>query len=80
MTITINVRTKQVWNAREHEPQLTGHYGLNITPGYIRGWCEPNYPVPAIIYKVRHYRGKAIDIASYKPSKPFIDRWWEAMP
>jgi len=47
--------------------------------------CSPypgdaHYPMPAIRYKVRHYRGKAIDIASYKPKAPWIDRWWDAKP
>jgi hypothetical protein len=50
--ITINARTKATTNTDEHEPQVYSKHwpGLNITPGYIRGWCKPNYPTPAVDY------------------------------
>lgn len=50
--ITIDVKTKAVTNAREHAPQVYSktYPRMNITPGYIRAWCEPNYPMPAIDY------------------------------
>ena len=52
--ITINVKTQAVTNAQQHRPQVWSKYmyfngyPLNITPGYIRGHCPPNYPVPAV--------------------------------
>lgn len=54
--ITINVKTRAVQNAREHEPQIYSKSwrGLNITNGYIRGDIEPNYPMPAIRRRVNY--------------------------
>lgn len=48
--ITIDARTKETRNTREHQPQVFSDIfpRMNITPGYIRGWCKPNFPVPAI--------------------------------
>jgi len=46
--ITINAITKTVTNAKEHDPILidTPFGVLNQTPGYIRGWLPPRYPMP----------------------------------
>lgn len=48
--ITINAQTKATSGTREHEPQVFSKWfpDMNITPGYIRGWVEPNFQVPAI--------------------------------
>lgn len=49
--ITIDVKTGAVTNSKEHEPQKIGKtFGYNVTAGYIRGWDEPDYPMPAIRY------------------------------
>lgn len=45
--ITINVKTKAVSNSREHKPPQYNQFG-ECSPGYIRGWIPPRYPMPAI--------------------------------
>lgn len=52
MLYTINAKTKATSFDKhdpEHIPMARNQFG-DATPGYLRGWIEPNYQVPAIDY------------------------------
>lgn len=51
MIYTINVKTKETTfdrNHPDHVPMARNQFG-DATPGYLRAWIEPNYPMPAIV-------------------------------
>lgn len=47
MAITINVKTMSVHGWDRRNPMARNAFG-DATPGYVRGWMKPNYPVPAL--------------------------------
>lgn len=56
MTLTIDVKTKAVLNRHEHTPIIRHSHvfgRMDQTPGYVRGWLPPNYPVPSTLGVVR---------------------------
>ena len=48
--LTIDVKTKAIQNKHEHpKVMVQTPFGImDQTPGYIRGWLKPNYPVPVV--------------------------------
>lgn len=49
--LTIDVKTKAVSGWDRRSPMARNKFG-DATPGYVRGWIEPHYPVPSIIGEV----------------------------